>query len=59
MSGLWLVFADPVLRTPAAFGWLAAFYVAPLAVAVLRTSGHRWIGQLDQPGFQRGRSHGI
>lgn len=42
-SGLRLVFTDPVLRTSALYAWLAVFLIAPAGVAVLRTSGRRWI----------------
>lgn len=39
-SGVRLVFGTPALRTPALFGWLAAFYVAPLAVAAPYAAEH-------------------
>lgn len=39
-SGVRLVFGTPALRTPAMFGWLASFYVAPLAVAAPYAAKH-------------------
>jgi hypothetical protein len=40
LAGLRLVFGTPALRVPAAFGWLAGFYCAPLAVTAPYAARH-------------------
>jgi MFS family permease len=39
-AGLRLVFGNPDLRTPALYGWLASFYIAPSAVVVPLVAQH-------------------